>query len=121
MPFLSVIVPFFGDIDQAEACLVSIQASHYRDCEVIIADDGAADALAVPEIASRHGARFVRLDSNSGPAAARNAAGWETCLDRLVGLHPSPDAWRGHFEAYSTAFEPTLGPQEGPPAGYKGS
>lgn len=33
---------------------------------------------------------------------------------------PDPSAWRGHFDAYVAAFEPTLGPQEGPPEGYKG-
>ncbi|WP_433522426.1 hypothetical protein ACQPZ2_35620 [Nocardia pseudovaccinii] len=26
-------------------------------------------------------------------AAARNAAGWDECLDRLVGVAPAPDAW----------------------------
>jgi uncharacterized protein YndB with AHSA1/START domain len=52
--------------------------------------------------------------------AARNAAGWETCLDRLAGLEPRDDAWRGNFEVYTKAFEPALGPQEGPPEGYKG-
>ena len=97
MPFLSVIIPFFGDIDQAEACLVSIQSSHYRDCEVILADDGAADALAVPEIASRHGARFVRLDSNSGPAAARNAAARVATGEILV-----------FFDADTTVHQDTL-------------
>jgi hypothetical protein len=42
------------------------------------------------------------------------------CLDRLADLDPSADAWRSHFAAYSTAFTPILGPQQGPPAGYKG-
>jgi hypothetical protein len=30
------------------------------------------------------------------------------------------DAWQRRFAAYSTAFEPVIGPQEGPPQGYKG-
>jgi mannose-6-phosphate isomerase-like protein (cupin superfamily) len=53
-------------------------------------------------------------------AAARNAAGWEQCLDRLAGLDPAPDTWHPHFEAYAGVFTPTLGHQDGPPAGYKG-
>jgi hypothetical protein len=53
-------------------------------------------------------------------SAARNAAGWEVCLDRLAGLEPGADAWPPRFEAYSAAFTPALGPQEGPPPGYKG-
>jgi uncharacterized protein YndB with AHSA1/START domain len=66
------------------------------------------------------GTRLVLTDELPPRAAARNAAGWDTCLDRLVGLSPSADAWRPRFDAYVTAFEPVLGPQEGPPEGYKG-
>jgi uncharacterized protein YndB with AHSA1/START domain len=62
------------------------------------------------------GTRLILIDELPAHAAARNAAGWETCLDRLAGL----DAWQPHFERYAAAFEPALGPQEGPPAGYKG-
>jgi uncharacterized protein YndB with AHSA1/START domain len=67
-----------------------------------------------------NGTRLVLIDELPPGAAARNAAGWETCLDRLAGLEPAPDAWQPRFEAYAAAFEPMLGPQEGPPAGYKG-
>jgi uncharacterized protein YndB with AHSA1/START domain len=63
------------------------------------------------------GTRLVLIDELPANAAARNAAGWDTCLDRLAGLEPSADSWQPRFEAYSAAFEPTLGPQEGPPAG----
>jgi uncharacterized protein YndB with AHSA1/START domain len=66
------------------------------------------------------GTRLVLIDELPPGAAARNAAGWETCLDRLAGIDPAPDAWQPRFERYAAAFEPTLGPQQGPPAGYKG-
>jgi uncharacterized protein YndB with AHSA1/START domain len=66
------------------------------------------------------GTRLVLIDELSAGIAARNAAGWEVCLDRLNGLNPGRNAWRPHFEGYAVAFEPALGPQEGPPAGYKG-
>jgi uncharacterized protein YndB with AHSA1/START domain len=66
------------------------------------------------------GTRLVLVDELPAGAAARNAAGWEVCLDRLAGLDPGPDAWRESFESYAAAFEPALGPQEGPPADYKG-
>jgi len=66
------------------------------------------------------GTRLVLIDELPAGGAARNAAGWETCLDRLAGLEPSPEAWQPRFEAYAAAFEPVIGPQEGPPAGYKG-
>ena len=39
----------------------------------IVVDDASADAGATREIAERHGARFVGLAANAGPAGARNA------------------------------------------------
>jgi uncharacterized protein YndB with AHSA1/START domain len=66
------------------------------------------------------GTHLVLTDELPAGIAARNAAGWDVCLDRLVGLDPGTDAWRARFEAYVVAFEPELGPQEGPPAAYKG-
>jgi uncharacterized protein YndB with AHSA1/START domain len=66
------------------------------------------------------GTRLVLIDQLPPGAAARNAAGWDDCLDRLAGLPAVPEAWKSRFAAYSAAFEPELGPQEGPPAGYKG-
>jgi len=66
------------------------------------------------------GTRLVLIDELPAGAAARNAAGWESCLDKLAGRAPAADSWKQRFERYSAAFEPTLGPQEGPPAGYKG-
>jgi uncharacterized protein YndB with AHSA1/START domain len=65
------------------------------------------------------GTRLVLVDELPPGAAARNAAGWETCLDHLAGITPAPDSWQPRYEAYAAAFEPVLGPQEGPPAGYK--
>lgn len=67
------------------------------------------------------GTRLVLTDELPASSAARNAAGWEDCLDRLAGLDPAPDAWRHRFEMYAVAFSRTLGEQEGPPAGYSGS
>jgi len=69
---------------------------------------------------SGDGTRLVLTDQLQVGWAARNAAGWEDCLDRLAGLPPDPGAWQRRFDAYSAAFEPQIGPQEGPPAGYKG-
>jgi len=67
--------------------------------------------------AAGEGTRLVMTDELDPPIAARNAAGWEGCLDRLAGRTPAEGAWKGRFDGYVAAFEPTLGPQEGPPAG----
>jgi len=79
-----------------------------------------AEILRFTLSASDGGTRLVLVDELPAGIAARNAAGWEVCLDRLTGVDPGPDAWRPRFEAYVLAFEPALGPQEGPPAGYRG-
>ncbi|HUN38401.1 MAG TPA: SRPBCC domain-containing protein [Trebonia sp.] len=66
------------------------------------------------------GTRLVLSDELQASWAARNAAGWEDCLDRLAGLPVEADAWQRRFAVYSAAFESQIGPQEGPPADYKG-
>jgi uncharacterized protein YndB with AHSA1/START domain len=66
------------------------------------------------------GTRLVLIDELPAAHAARNAAGWDVCLDRLAGLDPGEGAWQPRFESYVAAFEPALGPQEGPPAGAEG-
>lgn len=67
------------------------------------------------------GTRLVLIDTLPASAAARNAAGWEVCLDRLAGDAAPADFWKERFAVYSATFEATLGPQEGPPTGYKGN
>jgi uncharacterized protein YndB with AHSA1/START domain len=66
------------------------------------------------------GTRLVLIDELPPANAASNAAGWDECLDRLAGLEPPPDTWQERFTSYAAAFEGSLGPQKGPPAGYKG-
>jgi uncharacterized protein YndB with AHSA1/START domain len=53
------------------------------------------------ELSAYHGGgtRLVLIDELPPSAAARNAAGWESCLDRLDGAEPAPHAWQPHFEA----------------------
>ncbi len=73
------------------------------------------------ELAADGGGTLLVLYNELPPsAAARHAAGWDDCLDRLAGTAPVPDGWQGHFDAYRASFEPVLGPQEGPPEGYRG-
>lgn len=61
------------------------------------------------------GTRLVLIDELPPEGAARKAAGWDRCLDRLAGLEPDADGWQPLFEHYTAAFEPALGPQLGPP------
>ncbi|KEF18336.1 hypothetical protein ADK47_27775 [Streptomyces rimosus subsp. rimosus] len=48
--------------------------------------------------------------------AALNAAGWQVCLAKLTDGPARAPAWQPLFDGYVAAFEPLLGPQEGPPA-----
>ncbi len=65
------------------------------------------------------GTHFVLTEELGASIAARNAAGWETCLDRLEHGGDGGE-WRPRFERYVAAFEPELGPQEGPPSDFEG-
>jgi uncharacterized protein YndB with AHSA1/START domain len=60
------------------------------------------------------GTLFVLTEQLSAAHAARNAAGWESCLDRLQ-FQRETETWTNRFDRYSGIFEPILGPQEGPP------
>ena len=70
------------------------------------------DSLRFELSPERDGTRLVLVDELPPDSAARNAAGWERCLDRLAGLEPPPDGWQPRYEHYVAAFEPTLGRQE---------
>ena len=65
------------------------------------------------------GTRLVLIDELAPDVAARTAAGWQLCLERLAGTTPPRDAWRPLFQQYTAAFGPELGPQQGPPAGFE--
>jgi mycofactocin system glycosyltransferase len=76
-----------------------------RGLDCIVVDDASADAGASKEIAERHGARFVGLAVNVGPAGARNAglAGVHSPLVAFVDSDCMPrDGWLrpllGHFD-----------------------
>jgi uncharacterized protein YndB with AHSA1/START domain len=60
------------------------------------------------------GTIFVLTEELGKERAARNAAGWDSCLDRLEFAREA-ETWTSRFDRYSAAFEPVLGPQEGPP------
>jgi uncharacterized protein YndB with AHSA1/START domain len=63
------------------------------------------------------GTTLVLTEELDADHAARNAAGWDGCLDRLE-LGAEAESWRPRFDRYVAAFEPILGHQDGPPAGF---
>jgi len=73
------------------------------------------DTIGFELSATGDGTTFVLTEELGASKAARNAAGWEVCLDRLVDGVSSAD-WTPRFERYRARYEPLLGAQEGPPA-----
>jgi mycofactocin glycosyltransferase len=97
---VTVVVPVHDRPDQLDRVLGALRG---MDC--IVVDDASADAGATKEIAERHGARFVGLAINVGPAGARNAglAGVHRPLVAFVDSDCVPrDGWLGpllgHFD-----------------------
>ena len=65
------------------------------------------------------GTLLLLTDELPAANAARNSVGWEDCLDRLDGATPSGASWHSRFDVYAARYQPVVGPQDGPPAGYK--
>lgn len=61
------------------------------------------------------GTTFVLTEQLGAAKAARNAAGWEVCLERLVTGGVGQD-WSSRFDRYKARFEPLLGLQERAPS-----
>jgi uncharacterized protein YndB with AHSA1/START domain len=74
------------------------------------------DTIGFELSATEGGTTFVLTEELAAPRAARNAAGWEVCLERLV-KGAVGEEWTSRFQRYSATFEPVLGAQEGPPTG----
>jgi glycosyltransferase involved in cell wall biosynthesis len=83
-PLVSVIVPCFNQGHYLRACLESVANQTYPSIETVVVDDGSTDPDTVATIAELEGgALVVRLPSNHGPSAARNA-GIERSSGRYV-------------------------------------
>ncbi|MFJ4782003.1 mycofactocin biosynthesis glycosyltransferase MftF [Streptomyces sp. NPDC088794] len=67
--FLTVVVPVCDRPRELDRLLSGL-GGH---APVIVVDDGSRDPLSVARVAARHATRLVVLDTNCGPAAARNA------------------------------------------------
>jgi glycosyltransferase involved in cell wall biosynthesis len=65
----SVVIPTRDRPESLQRCLAAVRD---QAAEIVVADDGSADAERVASIAAGAGARVIRLEGN-GPAAARNA------------------------------------------------
>ncbi len=68
---VSVVVPVFNGGDDFDRCLEAVFRSDWPEFECIVVDDASSNSLTA-EIATRHGARLVRMEQQGGPGMARN-------------------------------------------------
>ena len=104
-PKVSVVIPAYNAADFIEATLDTVRAQTFRDYEVVVTDDGSADATqaVVEGYLRRHAlrGRCIRQE-NKKIAAARNTAMRASRGDFIAFL----DHARGH--AYQPSFQPSF-------------
>ena len=57
------------------------------------------------------GTTFVLTEELNASHAARNAAGWDACLD-LLEMGVERQSWQNRFDGFRAEFEPMLGRQK---------
>ncbi len=90
MPFFSVIIAAYNRENLIAATLESVLAQQYTDYEIIVVDDGSADATA--EIVRRHTNVRLICQENQGAGAARNR-GTNECSGEYLAFLDSDDLW----------------------------
>lgn len=94
MPRVSVIIPAYNHALYIRQCVDSVLAQTLADFEVIVVDDGSADAT--PEIVRGYGGRVTLIQqANRGTQAARNTA-IRASSGEYIALLDSDDMWLPH-------------------------
>ncbi len=78
---ISIIIPVYNNFHDLYKCLLPFKSSPYPEPEVIVVDDASTDESG--SVAIQMGTRVLRLNKNSGPAAARNFGACEARGDIL--------------------------------------
>ncbi len=118
LPLISVVVPFFHDVEYIGICLESIQSQEGVDVEVLFVDDRGDDGSAgivKDAMESDDRIRLIQHDGNRGLAASRNTgisyASGEllTFLDADDFLFPDSLRSRARRLVYKSHSEPEIG------------
>ncbi len=95
---VSVVVPTYNDVGRIGDALEAIVTQTVPPGEIVVSDDASQDELAefVARFAETRACgvpvRYVRLEQNSGDAAARNA-GIQAARGELIAICDSDDIW----------------------------
>ena len=93
MPHVSVIIPVFNRPELLHFAVQSVLAQSFTDYELIVVDDGSGVSLeTVRELVESRSGKFVRLESNQGVSAARNA-GVALSSGKYLAFLDSDDSW----------------------------
>lgn len=110
-PLVSVIIPFFADVDLAEKAARSVLAQDYPNLELLLVNDGSRGDLSSLEALMRSDTRVTLISkSNGGTASARNY-GLDRASGDYVAFLDSDDVWlrrklsRQMFEMYVSRAE----------------
>jgi len=101
---VSVVLPVHGRFDLAERAIKSVQSQTHRPLELIVVDDASPAPFALPSEAKDLDARVLRLESNRGPGAARDA-GRRMARGEYIAYLDSDDFWAaGHLSSLVEAL-----------------
>jgi glycosyltransferase involved in cell wall biosynthesis len=89
---VSVIIPYFNRLEALEIAVQSVINQAYRPLELILINDGGLEFELPIESGKEISVKLISLDTNLGPASARNA-GIEVARGEFVAFLDSDDVW----------------------------
>jgi len=93
-PLVSVVIPFFNRIELTCRAVRSVFAQTYPTIEIIIINDGSTegDSELVELVSDQEDMKYIKLQKNIGPGAARNV-GIKSAKGRYISFLDSDDTW----------------------------
>lgn len=101
-PYLSVIIPAYNASTTLGRLLASLKESSYKNFEIIVGDDASNEQLS--KFQTQYDVKIVRLTTNLGPAAARNAAVKRAKGEVLVFLDADVTVYRDTLKKIADKF-----------------
>ena len=90
-PLVSVIIPFFSNVNWLDEALESVLAQTYQNLEIIVVDDGSSESI--EEVVRKYPSVTFIKNENGGAATARNL-GIELSRGEYCAFLDSDDLWK---------------------------